>query len=111
MSHEDGHPALLRGGEPAPPPLAPGARMKAADEPPGYWENPANVTRLLRVFYALSVGLVLVELVVHRHVAHPWERLFGFHAWYGFAACWILVVLAKRMRRVLMRPEDYYDGD
>lgn len=75
------------------------------------WDKPGNVQRLLNVFYALCVILVLLDLVVHRHIAHPWERLFGFHALYGFVACWSLVVVAKLMRKVLMRAEDYYDVD
>jgi hypothetical protein len=75
------------------------------------WDKPENVRRLLNVFYLLCVLLVLVDFVVPRHVAHPWERFFGFHAFYGFVACWTLVVVAKVMRRFLMRREDYYDVD
>jgi hypothetical protein len=81
------------------------------DERQHIWDKPENVSRLLTVFYLLCVILVLLDFVVHRHVAHPWERFFGFHAFYGFVACWTLVVVAKGMRRVLMRDEDYYDGD
>jgi hypothetical protein len=87
-------------------------------EPPGVheeqghlWDKPKNVNWLLRGFYLLCVALVLLDLVVHRHIAHPWERFFGFHAFYGFVACWTLVVVAKGMRKVLMRDEDYYDVD
>ena len=29
---------------------------------------------------------------------------------YGFVACVFLVLMAKLLRRILMRPEDYYDG-
>jgi len=75
------------------------------------WDKPENVRRLLNVFYLLCVLLVLVDFVVPRHVMHPWERFFGFHAFYGFVACWTLVVVAKVMRRFLMRREDYYDVD
>jgi len=110
MSHDHGHPELLRGGAPQAPPLAPRAWMKEPDEPPGLWDSRRNVDRLVYALYAACAGLVALDLVIHRHVAHPWERLFGFHAWYGFVSCWILVLLAKRLRRVLMRPEDYYDG-
>jgi len=80
-------------------------------EKPGIWDDPGNVRRLLNVFYLLCVVLVLLDLVAHRHVAHPWERFFAFHALYGFVACWTLVVVAKLMRKVLMRGEDYYDVD
>ncbi len=75
------------------------------------WDKPENVTLFLRVFYALCVVLVLLDFVVHREEAHPWERFFGFHAFYGFVACWTLVVVARLMRRILTRGEDYYDVD
>ncbi len=75
------------------------------------WDKPENVNRFLRVFYLLCLVLVVLDFVVHRHVAHPWERFLGFHAFYGFVACWTLVVVAKGMRKVLRRDEDYYDVD
>jgi hypothetical protein len=37
--------------------------------------------------------------------------LSGFYAFYGFVACVLLVLIAKQMRKVLMRKEDYYDVD
>lgn len=112
MSHEHGHPPLEKDGSaPQAAPLSPRAWMKDPAEPPGIWDKKENVDRLLKAFYAVLIILVLLDAVIHRHIYHPWEALFGFHAWYGFAACWILVVIAKQMRRVLMRPEDYYDVD
>jgi hypothetical protein len=112
MSHEEKtpHPPLRDGRAPEAPPLGPWARWKDADESPGMWDKKQNVDRLLYVFYALSTLLVLMDLVIQRHIYHPWERLFGFHAWYGFASCWMLVVIAKQLRRVLMRSEDFYDA-
>lgn len=111
MSHDTGHPPLRRGGAPEPPPLSSRAWMAEPGEDEGLWDKKENVDRLLYAFYTVLVVLVALDLVIHRHVYHPWEALFGFHAWYGFGACWILVVIAKQMRRVLMRPEDYYDVD
>ena len=83
------------------------------------WDKPENVARLLNLFYLVCVLLVLLDfagrvfpgLVPAREVHHPWEGFLGFHAFYGFVACWTLVVVAKAMRRVLMRREDYYDVD
>jgi len=40
---------------------------------------------------------------------HAWEALPGFYALFGFVACVVLVLIAKEMRKVLMRDEDYYD--
>jgi hypothetical protein len=110
MSHEHGHPPLKDGTNPPAQPLGPRAWMKDPDEPLGMWDKKANVDRFVNGFYVCLIILVALDLVVHRHIYHPWESLFGFHAWYGFAACWILVVVAKQMRRVLMRSEDYYEA-
>jgi hypothetical protein len=73
------------------------------------FDNPRNVRRAIHTLYAVCAVAVLADFVVHRHVDHPWERLFGFYAVYGFVACVLLVVIAKGLRRVLMRREDYYD--
>jgi hypothetical protein len=53
--------------------------------------------------------LVVADLFVPKHGPFAVEHVFGFYAWYGFLACVGLVLVAKVMRRVLMRPEDYYD--
>jgi hypothetical protein len=44
-----------------------------------------------------------------RHVERSWEGFPGFYAIYGFAGCVFLVLVAKQMRKVVMRDEDYYD--
>lgn len=75
-----------------------------------YWlDKPGNLQRLLRWFYIICAALFLADFVIHRHVVHPWENLFGFYGIFGFVACVILVLAAKEMRKVLMRKEDYYD--
>lgn len=73
------------------------------------FDDPKNVKRVIHALYVVCGVSLLLDLVVHRHVDHPWERLFGFYCLYGFAACVILVLIAKEMRKVLMRSEDYYD--
>lgn len=78
-------------------------------DPPGLWDNPRNVKKLLYVFYFICAVLFLVDFLVHRHIVHSWESLWGFYAIYGWLACVILVLVAKELRKVLMRPEDYYD--
>ena len=111
MSQEHGHPLRSDGSQPAAPPLGPRARWKSPDEPEGVWDVKRNVQRLLYVLYAICTLLVALDLVVVREVHHPWEQLVAFHAWYGFASCWILVLVAKRLRRVLMRSDDHYNVD
>lgn len=111
MSHDVHHPHLRSGGEPQAPPLGPRAHWKDGDEAPGTWDKKVNVDRLLRVLYAVSAVLVLLDLVVHRHTEHPWEHVIAFYPLYGFVGIVVLVLVAKVLRALVMRPEDYYGGD
>ena len=97
-------------GERTPPPLGPRAWMKGSDEVPGVWDKKENVTLLLRVLYALCAVLVVLDLFVHRHSEHPWEHVVAFYPLYGFVGIVVLVLAAKGLRRLVMRPEDYYDA-
>lgn len=75
-----------------------------------YWlDKPANVERIVLAIYLICALLVIVDIFVHKHGPFAIEHFFGFYAWYGFLACVGLVLAAKVMRWVLMRPEDYYD--
>ncbi len=75
-----------------------------------YWlDEPRNVTKLYRGLWAIGIGLVLLDLVVHRHAEAGFDGWFGFYGLYGFFACVALVLAAKLLRRIVMRPEDYYD--
>ncbi len=73
-----------------------------------WFDDPRNTRRIVRALVAVCVLLGALDLVLHRHVAHPWEGVFGFYALYGFGACVVLVLLAKELRKLLMRGEDYY---
>ena len=83
------------------------------------WDNPANVKRFLKGFFIICVllflldGLFLAHLV-HKHLSFesdtfPLEGWLGFFSIYGFIACTLIVLLAKQLRKVVMRSEDYYD--
>ncbi len=72
------------------------------------FDRPRNIKRVLYGLYAACTITLLLELVVHRHTEHPWEGLPGYYPAYGFVGCVILVLVAKWMRRFIMRPEDYY---
>ena len=74
-----------------------------------FFDSPENVRNALHVFYAFCLGLLLVDLVYHRHVIHAWEAVWGFYGLFGFIACVTLVLVAKELRKVLKRREDYYD--
>ncbi|MEQ1889332.1 MAG: hypothetical protein ABL951_09160 [Alphaproteobacteria bacterium] len=75
-----------------------------------YWlDRPANVKRIIHVLFLLCAGLAALDLMLPRHSVFFFEAWPGFYAWFGFAACVGLVLAAKLIRRLLMRPEDYYD--
>lgn len=83
--------------------------MSNENEKQDFFDKPENIAKILKVFYALCVILVVVDFLVHRHIYHSWENIPAFYAIYGFIGCVALVVVAKAMRKVLMKEEDYYD--
>lgn len=85
--------------------------LKDTEQKPHLFDNPRNVSWLLRVFYVICILLFVLDFILHRHVSHSWEGLTGFYAIFGFIACVTLVLVAKQMRRILRRKEDYYDVD
>jgi hypothetical protein len=75
-----------------------------------YWlDSPSNVTRLVWCLYGVCGLLLAIDVLVPKHGPFALEHAFGFYALFGFIACVALVLVAKALRRVLMRPEDYYD--
>lgn len=85
--------------------------MRDPQEKKHLFDKPQNVNRLLSGFYIVCAVLLLLDFILHRHIAHSWENLPGFYAIYGFVACVLLVLIAREMRKLLMRKEDYYDVD
>ena len=81
-------------------------------EPIGWMDKPDLVKRLFTVLYVLAGILLVAEFVLGRENAHPhpWEGMPLFYAVYGFASFWFLVLLARPMRKLLIRSEDYYEG-
>ena len=73
------------------------------------FDDPRNVKRVIFALFTVCGVFFLADFFIHRHVDHPWEALFGFYALYGFVACVVLVLIAKEMRKFLMRKENYYD--
>jgi hypothetical protein len=78
-------------------------------EPRHWLDAPRNVDRIVHALYAACAGLFVLDLGVEKHGPFAIEHWFGFYAVFGFVACVGLVLAAKALRRVLIRPEDYYD--
>ena len=67
-----------------------------------------------RIYLVIAVILVLsaaAELAgVHLHSPSWWPLSFGYDIFFGFIACWVLIIMAKLiMAPLLQRDEDYYD--
>lgn len=76
----------------------------------GSWlDRPENVAWLYRALWIIGGMLALLDLIVHRHAEVGFDGWFSFYALYGFVACVALVLAAKVLRRIVMRPDDYYD--
>ena len=64
-----------------------------------------------RVLLAIGAVLVVLEFVVHRHGEIALEDLLLFPAVYAFCVCIFIVVGGIWLRKIAMRPEDYYDNE
>ena len=64
-----------------------------------------------RVLMAIGAVLVVLEFIVHRHGEIALEDLLLFPAVYAFFVCIFIVVGGIWLRKIAMRPEDYYDDE
>ncbi|MFH0944859.1 MAG: hypothetical protein V2A76_06645 [Planctomycetota bacterium] len=80
------------------------------DHPTGWFDKPRNVTLFLRVVYVICGLALLLELLIHKHGVPRFEGWFSFYPVYGFVGIVVLVLLAILLRKLVMRPEDYYDA-
>jgi len=84
-------------------------------EPIGWMDKPETVKRLFTIFYFICVALVAAEILVATaplEHPHPLEVRMRYLVYpvYGFISFWFLVLVAKPMRKLLIRSEDYYEG-
>ena len=73
-------------------------------------DDPRNVDKIFYGLVIICAGLLVSDVLYHKHINFYFEGWFGFFAWYGFICCVALVLLAKQMRKFVKRDEDYY-GD
>jgi hypothetical protein len=72
------------------------------------FDRPRNVKRLLFGFYGFLAVLVAADFLIHKHVDFPWETAPAFYAVYGFVSCVALIFIARILRKIVKRKEDYY---
>ena len=64
-----------------------------------------------RVLLAIGAVLVVLEFVIHRHGEIALEDLPLFPAIYAFFICIFIEVGGILLRKIAMKPEDYYDDE
>jgi hypothetical protein len=81
-----------------------------------YWlDDSRNGDKIFWILCGLCVLVGLSDFLYDKHVyflhdRHArFETLTDFYAWYGFVSCVGLVLIAKQLRKILQRREDYYD--
>lgn len=79
------------------------------DEPPRWLDHRRNVDKVVYALYALSAFLLVIDPLILKHGPFAVEHFWGFYGIYGFGGCVFLVLAAKELRKLVMRPEDYYD--
>ena len=88
------------------------AKTPADQGEPRWWlDDPRNVTKIVWTLAAVCALLLTADAFYHKHAPIGIEDLFGFYALFGFVAYVGLIFLAKGLRTILMRPEDYYVRD
>ena len=75
-----------------------------------YWlDQPGSANKLYWGLVVVCVLLGVADLFAHRHAYSAWEGFPNFYGFFGFAAFFFIVIAGKHLRKILMRPEDYYD--
>lgn len=75
-----------------------------------YWlDDVSNVHKIFWVLVFVCGTLFLADAFYEKHVVYEFENWFGFFGLFGFLGSFALVLIARELRKVLMRKENYYD--
>ncbi len=74
-----------------------------------FLDSEKNRARVRKYFYISLVILLAVDFFIPKHGHFPWENAPGFYAVYGFIGCVSLIFVAKLLRLIVKRKENYYD--
>lgn len=81
------------------------------DDKTHWLTKPSTIRKLWWGFSAVLMLTVAAQLFIYVKGYFVVDGWFGFGAIYGFAACLVMVLVAKALGFVLKRNESYYDGD
>lgn len=75
----------------------------------GFFDKPSTRRGVWMVLIALCAGFALAGFLVDTHGYFEVEEFGVFYAIFGFLAFSFIVLAGQHLRKILMRPEDYYD--
>ncbi|HAP93076.1 MAG TPA: hypothetical protein DCM26_00430 [Desulfotomaculum sp.] len=74
-----------------------------------FFDRPRNKKILWIAYIGVLLALAVADFFIPKHSYFSWDGTPVFYALFGFVACVLLVVIAKNLRPLLKRREDYYD--
>jgi len=74
-----------------------------------FLDSAENRIKVRKYFYIFLCVLLIIDFFIPKHGYFPWETAPEFFAVYGFIACVSLIFIAKALRFLVKRKEDYYD--
>ena len=77
----------------------------------GWTSHPKAGLFVFIAIAVLSAGLFVADFAVHRHEYIHLAEFKGFYALFGFAAFGLVVLSGWPLRRLLGRPENYYEPE
>ncbi len=74
-----------------------------------FLDSARNQKRVRTFFYIILVLLLAIDPFIPKHGHFAWEAVPCFFAAYGFIGCVSLIFVAKGLRALVKKKEDYYD--
>lgn len=78
-------------------------------EQPSFFERPATIRGFVIALVVVGAAFLFGDFFYDKHTHYEVEGAFGFYAFVGFGSYLGLIFVAKALRRVLRRSEDYYE--
>ncbi|PKQ01389.1 MAG: hypothetical protein CVT73_23690 [Alphaproteobacteria bacterium HGW-Alphaproteobacteria-12] len=72
-------------------------------------DKPHNVTRLFYLLLVICIALGLSDFLYHKHAYFAVEEFPAIYGIFGFIVYAAVIFLAKGLRLIVRRPEDYYE--
>ena len=85
--------------------------LSGKDKTPGFFDKPATRKAIWVILIGLCTVFGLAGFIVDTHGYFSVEDFGLFYAIFGFAVFAFIVLVGQHLRKLLMRPEDYYEGN